>query len=302
MIMIPLSLNLTMKPSSLNPRPPCRTGWITTSPCRCGHDTISHTKCLKVFGEAGADGVRKELQQLHNRKIPKPVHPEGLSKAQCAKVLEYLMFSKEKQSGVIKGWGCTDGCPQRLYTGKAESASPTVLMDSVLLTAVIEAQECRAVYMADIPGVSMQWDQDEVIHMVLHGTLATMLIECNPDLYAPYCHQEKGQPVLYIQLMKGLYGCLQAAIQFWKKLTHQLVMWGFVINPYDSCVAKKDVNGSQFTIMWHVDNLKMSHIDPRVLDTFVDDLNQVFGKESPVVVHKGPRHDYLGIALGYQES
>ena len=66
----------------------------------------------------------------------------------------------------------------------------------------------------------MQGDQDEVIHMVLRGPLVTMLIECDPDLYAPYCHQEKGQRVLYVQLMKGLYGCLWAVIQFWKKLTH----------------------------------------------------------------------------------
>ena len=69
--------------------------------------------------------------------------------------------------------------------------------------------------------------------MVLCGPLAMMLIECDPDLCAPYCCQEKGQPVLNVQLMKGLYGCLQATIQFWKKLTHQLVQWGFVINPYD---------------------------------------------------------------------
>ena len=46
-------------------------------------------KGLKVFGEAGADGVRKELQQLHIRKISKLVHPEGLSKEQFTKVLEY---------------------------------------------------------------------------------------------------------------------------------------------------------------------------------------------------------------------
>ena len=49
-------------------------------------------KGLRVFGEAGVVGVRKELQQLHDHKIPKPVHPEGLSKEQFAKVLEYLMF------------------------------------------------------------------------------------------------------------------------------------------------------------------------------------------------------------------
>ena len=82
-------------------------------------------------------------------------------------------------------------------------------------------------------------------------------------------------------------------------MTHQLVQWGFVINPYDQCVANKIVNGSQFTISWHVDDLKLSHIDPSVLDAFLDDMNQVFGKESLVVVQKGPCHDYLGITLDY---
>ena len=145
----------------------------------------------------------------------------------------------------------------------------------------------------------MQGDQDEVIHMVLHGKLATMLTECDPDLYAPYCCQEKRQPVLYVQLMKGLYRCLQAAIQFWKKLTQQLVQWGFVINAYDQCVANKVVNGSQFTITWHVDDLKLSHVDSSILDTFLDDVNQGFGKELLVVLQKGPRHDYLGIILDF---
>ena len=118
------------------------------------------------------------------------------------------MILIEKQSGVIKGRGCADGCPQCLYTGKAELALPTILTESVLLTAVIEAQEHHTVYMANIPGAFMQRDQDEVIHMVLCGPLATMLIECDPDLYALYCCQEKGQPLFYVQLMKGLYGCL----------------------------------------------------------------------------------------------
>ena len=131
----------------------------------------------------------------------------------------------------------------------------------------------------------MHGDQDEVIHMILNGPLAIMLIECDPDLYALYCYQEKGQPVLYIHLIRGLYGCLQAAFQFWKKIMHQLVQWRFVINPYDLCVANKVINGSQFTITWHADDLKMSHVDPRVLDTFTDNLNQIFGKDSLVVVH-----------------
>ena len=30
---------------------------------------------------------------------------------------------------------------------------------------------------------------------------------------------------------------------------------GFVINPYDPCVANKIVDGKQFTVAWHVDAL-----------------------------------------------
>ena len=115
-------------------------------------------------------------------------------------------------------------------------------MESVLLTTVIEAQEHHTVYTANISATFMQGDHDEVIHMILHGPLATMLIECDPDLYALYCHQENRQVVLYIQLIKCLYGCLQAAIQFWKRIMHQLVQWHFVINPYDLCVANKVIN------------------------------------------------------------
>ena len=43
----------------------------------------------------------------------------------------------------------------------------------------------------------------------------------------------------------------------------------------------------------------MSHVDPSMLDAFLDDINQVFSQESLVVVHKGPHHDYLRVTLGY---
>ena len=81
----------------------------------------------------------------------------------------------------------------------------------------------------------MQGDQDEVIHKVLRGTLAMMLVECDMHHIAT----KKKDNQCYIQLMKGLYWCLRATIQFWKKLTDQLVLWGFVINPYDLCVVNK---------------------------------------------------------------
>ena len=44
---------------------------------------------------------------------------------------------------------------------------------------------------------------------------------------------------------------------------------GFVINPYDRCVANKVINGEQCTIVWYVDNNKVSHKDPKVVDDII---------------------------------
>ena len=40
---------------------------------------------------------------------------------------------------------------------------------------------------------------------------------------------------------------------------------GFVSNPYDPCVINKIIDGKQMTIGWHVDDLKVSHHDPKTV-------------------------------------
>ena len=52
---------------------------------------------------------------------------------------------------------------------------------------------------------------------------------------------------------------LKAALLFYKRLRFDLEEMGFVINPYDLCVANMMMNGDQITVCWHVDNLKISH-------------------------------------------
>jgi len=56
---------------------------------------------------------------------------------------------------------------------------------------------------------------------------------------------------------KAPYGTLQAALLFWKLLSDTLQEWGFKINAYNQCVANKNIEGKQFTILWHADDLKI---------------------------------------------
>ena len=110
---------------------------------------------------------------------------------------------------------------------------------------------------------------------------------------------ENNKPVLYVELVKALYGTLRAALIFWQKLTSKLVEWGFTINLYDWCVANKQINGQQCTLVWHVDDMKISHADPKVVTDIINQLEQEFGKEAPLTTRQGKIHCYLGMMLNF---
>jgi hypothetical protein len=145
----------------------------------------------------------------------------------------------------------------------------------------------------------MQADIDEVLHVRLEGPLAKLLTKVDPDLYTKFVTSENGTDVMYVRLAKALYGTLQAALLFWKDLSGYLVEQGFVLNPYDNCVANKMIDGTQCTVLWHVDDLKLSHLNQQVLEDLIETLDERYGKITPLTVTRGDIHEYLGLTLDY---
>jgi hypothetical protein len=202
-----------------------------------------------------------------------------------------------------QGQGLRRWRKQRLYKTKDKTSSPTVSTEAVFLTSIIEAQERRKVMTIDIPGAFMQVEIDELVHVRLEGPMAKLLTWVDPNKYRTYICKENGKQVLYVELQKALYGTLQAAILFWENLNGFLTMeLGFIVNPYDSCVINKMIDNRQCTIVWHVDDLKLSHVKQSVLDDIADKLNVKYGKEDPLVIHRGTIHDYLGMTIDYSED
>jgi len=72
-----------------------------------------------------------------------------------------------------------------------------------------------------------------------------------------------------------------------------------MINPYDQCVANKQIQGKQCTIIWHVDDLKISHVEKNVVEDMIRRLCERFGKESPLTISRGKVLEYLGLTLDY---
>jgi len=264
-------------------------------------EQMSLKRGLKTFGKAGADAVVAEMQQLDYRKVIKPTDAKDLTHAQKKAALQYLMYLKQKRCGRIKARGCADGRKQRLYKTKQETSSPTVTSEALFLTSLIDAQEKRQVVTVDIPGAFMHSDMDELVHMKLDGPMAELLVRVDPEKYKKFVTKDHhGKDVIYVELTKALYGTMQAALLFWENLSAFLVdELGFELNKYDRCVANKMINGKQCTIVWHVDDLKMSHVSIEVLDDIINKLSEKYGKEAPLTVNRGKIHEYLGMTIDF---
>ena len=123
---------------------------------------------------------------------------------------------KEKTSGEIKGGTCINGGKQRGYIKKEDAVSPTVLTESVSLTAAMEAKEGCKVCACDAPNAFAPTkldDATERIILMLHGLAAELLCEMAP-VHKPFLEKERGQSVLHLECTNVICGTLKAALLF----------------------------------------------------------------------------------------
>jgi Reverse transcriptase (RNA-dependent DNA polymerase) len=216
------------------------------------------------------------------------------------------MFLTEKKDETVKGRMVYNGKPTREWLSRDDAASPTAATESILITGVVDAREKRDIMTNDVPNAFIQATMptikqgDERVIMKITGQLVEMLIEIDPK-YGQYAVYEKGKKILYVVVLRAIYGMLQAALLWYKKFRGDLESIGFKFNPYDPCVANRMVNNKQHTVLFHVDDLKSSHVDKKVNDDFFKWLQKMYGGHKDVTCTRGLVHSYLGLKLDYSE-
>ena len=176
---------------------------------------LSINQGLQAFGKRGEEAVQKELKQIHDLNAYKPLVASKLTSEEKKNAVPSLMFLTEKQYGKIKARKCADGRKQREYINKQDAASPTISLDSIFITGVIETHENRDVVVIDLPGAFQHAkleDEDEVM-IVMEGCLAEMMVMTEPKVYRKYVTiNSRGQPVFDVKLQKALCGLLKSAL------------------------------------------------------------------------------------------
>ena len=104
----------------------------------------------------------------------------------------------------VQHQGRADGWKQQAYINKEGASTPTVTIESVMLTCIINAAEQCNVATVNIPGPFMQADMDELVHIKLKGKMVDLLIKIEPKLYCKFVLVKKGKLILYVELKKAL--------------------------------------------------------------------------------------------------
>jgi Reverse transcriptase (RNA-dependent DNA polymerase) len=160
---------------------------------------------------------------------------------------------------------------------KSETASPTVATDALMLTIMVDAHENRDVGTCDVAGAYLKVTMKDFVIMKFTGESVDILCEMNSE-YCKYVCIENGVKVLYVRLLKAIYGCVKSVLLWYKMFSETLQEMGFVINQYDPCVANCMIEGKQCTIAWYVDDMKISHVNPNVVTDIISKLENRFDK------------------------
>jgi hypothetical protein len=259
---------------------------------------MTATAGIKKHGETAVRAMFKEFAQLDDRDTFEPVLASDLTREAKREALRAVNLIKEKRTGELKGRTCADGRPQRSLYSKDETTSPTISQEALTLSLTIDAYEKRDVGIADVVGAYLHADMPDYVIMKITGDAVKIMCDVNPS-YLLFVVVENGKEVLYLRLLKALYGCVKSALLWYNLFTSELVKRGFVLNPYDSCVANRMVDGKQCTICWYVDDMKVSHVDPTVVTQTIEDIEDRFGKMS---VTRGKKHVFLGMNIEFNED
>jgi hypothetical protein len=117
----------------------------------------------------------------------------------------------------------------------------------VIILCTIDAEEHRDVFVVDIPNVFVQTrveNKKDMAFIKIRGILVDIMVEIAPEAYRSYVSQEKkGNKQLLVQCQNTLYGTMIAILLYYRKFVKSLTDIGFIINPYDPCIANKIIEG-----------------------------------------------------------
>jgi hypothetical protein len=145
-------------------------------------------KGRELFGEKTDTVVTKEIKQINDLEMYKPILASYLPWEDKKKALQLLLFITEKRNGDIKARKIDDGSKQCTYDGyyKSDGSSSMTVTEIIFMTGVVDAHKGRHMAVLVVDNAFLYADNDENAIMLLRDKLAEMMVRVDPSLYRKY--------------------------------------------------------------------------------------------------------------------
>ena len=132
------------------------------------------------------------------------------SKTSCSKSNNN---GKRKRDRKVKGGACVDGRKQYKYIAMEGVASPTVQLESLILSLLVDAHKRIYVATVDVVGAYLLVDMENFVLVKLSNEVVNIMCNVNNIyIYISFVVIEHDKQMLYLRLTKALYGCMQSAM------------------------------------------------------------------------------------------
>jgi hypothetical protein len=145
------------------------------------HVQMSAKAGIKKHGRKAEEALMTKFVQLEELSVFEGINPEILMSKQRRTALRAINLIKEKRSGQLKGRTVADGRLQRSLYDKSKTALPTVSINALMMSMMIDAKEGQDVATADVAGAYLKADMDDFVIMKFIGKDVRILCEMNSD-------------------------------------------------------------------------------------------------------------------------
>ena len=181
---------------------------------------------IRLFGEEAVQALMQESAQLEDSGVLLAKSVNKLTREQKGEALRDINLITKKRDGRIKGHTVADGSVQNdLYEKISNSLSHCLNWFPINLS---NWQCTWTKVFADVVAAYLKADMND--YTLLEFTRESVDIKMNPK-YEEYVITDSGRKVLYVQLLKSLYGCVASAILWYELLSGHLKEMWFEINP-----------------------------------------------------------------------
>ena len=186
-----------------------------------------------------------------------------------------MVLKLDSDEVTIKRRGCADGNKQRDWLPKEYTSSPTVSNDIFMTLCMIDATEGWEVATNDILGAFLQTEfYKGDIHIKLEGDVVNLLEDIKPEYCKYFVYTDiHGRKYVYAEAKKAIYGTPEVSLIFWANVSKGLEEMVYQRNQYNCCVMNKIIDDKKCIMLWHVDGMKTSHVEPAFISSVLSKID-----------------------------